>query len=85
MALSDAARTLRARLGAYSQHALYDPVETTIAARAAFMARFLDEVDPERTLPDPERLRRALAARRAYMTRLALRSAIARSRKAGRR
>lgn len=85
MALSEAERRLRARLGAYVQHSLYDPVETTRVARAGFMARFEREVDPEGRLPEAERLRRALAARRAYMTRLALRSAVARSRKNGRR
>ena len=35
------------------------------------MKRFLDEVDPDRVLPEPERLRRAAAARKAYFTRLA--------------
>ena len=85
MALSEKERVLRARLGAYSLHATHDPKETTQAGRAAFFRRFLDEVDPKQELSDPERLRRALAARRAFMTRLALRSAIARSRRAGRR
>lgn len=85
MALSESARSLRARLGAYSLHATHDTRETTQAGRAAFMQRFVAEVDPQRTLSDPERARRALAARRAYMTRLALRSAISRSRRNGRR
>ena len=49
--------------------------ETTRAAREAFLARFIREVDPEGVLPEPERLRRAEAARRAYFARLALRSA----------
>lgn len=44
-------------------------------ARAAFAERFLNEVDPERVLPEAERTRRAGFARRAYYTRLALRSA----------
>jgi hypothetical protein len=65
-------RKLRARLGAYSQLAQYDARETTKAARAAFNAKFEDEVDPDRTLPEAERARRAEAARRAYFTRLAL-------------
>ena len=37
--------------------------------------RFVDQVDPERRLPERERLRRADAARRAYFTRLAYLSA----------
>jgi hypothetical protein len=40
--------------------------------------RFLDEVDPDRILPEAERKRRADHARKAYFTRLALKSAAAR-------
>jgi len=58
-------------MGAYVVHARYDPRATTAPARAAFLKRFLDEVDPDRVLPEPERLRRAAAARKAYFTRLA--------------
>jgi hypothetical protein len=42
--------------------------------------KFLDEVDPNRTLPEPERLRRAEHARSAYFTKLALKSVQARAR-----
>jgi hypothetical protein len=49
-----------------------------MAARAAFIARFEKEVDPERTLPVAERARRAESARRAHMSRLALASSKAR-------
>ena len=73
-------RTLRGRLGAYSLHAMYDPRETTKAARAAFLIRFFVDVDPEGLLPPEERQRRAESARKAYFTRLALRSAQARAR-----
>jgi hypothetical protein len=66
---------MRARMAAYTLHARHDPRETTKAARSAFNQRFLDEVDPERRLPERERLRRADAARRAYFTRLAYLSA----------
>jgi hypothetical protein len=58
-------------MGAYIVHARYDPCETTARAREAFLRRYLDEVDPGRVLPEPERLRRAAAARKAYFTRLA--------------
>ena len=76
--LTPAERVMRARIAAYAQHARHDPRETTRPARAAFDQRFLDEVDPDRRLPAPERQRRAAAARRAYFTRLAYLSALKR-------
>jgi hypothetical protein len=69
--LTPAERSLRGRMGAYIVHARYDPRQTTGPARAAFLERFLDEVDPNRVLSEPERLRRAAAARKVYFTRLA--------------
>jgi hypothetical protein len=51
-------------------------------ARAAFDQKFLDQVDPDRALPDDERQRRASAARRAYFLTLAAKSADSRRRKA---
>jgi hypothetical protein len=57
---------------------MHDPREYTAKARATFLRRFEDEVDPDRELPEPERLRRAEAARKAYFTKLALKSAQAR-------
>jgi hypothetical protein len=71
-------RSLHARLAAHAKWAQTDPVEGTAAARAKFLLRFIDEVDPDRILPEPERLRRAEHARKAYMTKLALKSAKAR-------
>jgi predicted DNA-binding transcriptional regulator AlpA len=55
--------------------------ELTKNARAKFDQRFIDEVDPDRVLPESERLRRAEHARKAYFTRLALLSAKARKRR----
>jgi len=78
--LTPAERSLRARIGAYSLHATHDPRETTEPARHAFIATFEAQVDPLGELPEPERLRRAEAARKAYFTRLALRSVKARRR-----
>lgn len=69
---------LRGRIGAFAQHALHDPRETTKAARTAFLGKFLIEVDPECQLPEAERVRRAEAARKAYFSRLAYLSAKAR-------
>jgi len=62
-------------------HARNDSRVVTTKARAAFMAKFEDEVDPNRELPEPERLRRAGMARKAYFARLAWRSSVARSKK----
>jgi hypothetical protein len=76
------ARSLAARIGAYRLHATHDPRETTKAARSAFLARFEAEVDPGRVLPEPERLRRAEYARKAYFAKLAAKSAETRRRKA---
>lgn len=71
-------RRLRARAAAYAMHAKNDSRETSRPGREAFLARFECEVDPDGTLDPDERVRRALAARRAYFTRLAARSAAAR-------
>ena len=74
-------RTLAARVAAFSLHAQRDSREVTKPARAAFLSRFEKEVDPDGTLPPQERQRRADAAKRAYFTRLSLRSVKARRRK----
>lgn len=76
--------SLRGRLGAAMQQAKHDPREYTKPARQAAWQRFLDEVDPNKELPEPERIRRAEAARKAHMYRAALKSAATRSAKAQR-
>lgn len=75
--LSPTERTLRAKLAAHSKWANTDPVEGTAAARAAFLDRFEQQVDPAITDP-AERARRAEHLRKAYMAKLALASAKAR-------
>lgn len=70
--------SLRARIGAHALHAKHDPTVTTAAGRAAFLARFEKEVDPDGTLTPEERSRRAQHAIKAHMSRLALKSAQAR-------
>src|SRR6266542_6670920 len=79
--LSPAERTLRARLAAHTMHAKHDARKTTANGRAAFLARFEAEVDPEGVLPPEERRRRAEHARSAYFKRLALAAANARRHK----
>lgn len=80
MSLSPQERILRARAGAYAQHAKHDTHATTQAGRDAFLQRFYDATPAD--LPEAERMRRAIAARRSHMTVLALKSARARARKA---
>jgi hypothetical protein len=70
---------LRGRIGGYTTHSRHDPREITASARAAFLRRFENEVDPQCTLPEAERERRAVAALKAWMARLAYRSAKVRS------
>lgn len=77
-ALTPSERSLRARIAAHAMHAKHDSRETTRRARAAFLSRFDDEVDPDRELPEAERLRRAEHARKQYFTQLAYLSARAR-------
>lgn len=73
--------SLRGRIGAHQLHATHDSRETTASARAAFLARFEREVDPDGVLDPAERARRAGHARSAYFARLALLSAGARRRR----
>jgi hypothetical protein len=82
MALSPQERILRARLAAHTLHSQVDATEHTAPARKAFLERFEREVDPDGILEPAERARRAEHAKRAYFSRLALKSAQAR-RKAG--
>jgi hypothetical protein len=77
--LDHTGRVLRARLAAFAMHAVHPIDATTSAGLAAAAKRFLDDVDPERVLPQAERERRADAARRAHMARLAFRSHQARA------
>ena len=76
--LSPQQRSLRARLAAHAMHAKHDTDQVSRPGREAFLARFERQVDPDGVMPDAERRRRAEHAKRAHMTRLALRSAQAR-------
>lgn len=79
--LTPSERTLRAKLAAHRLHA--SGGTNTAPARAAFLARFEREVDPDGTLDPAERARRAEHAKRAYMTSLALKSARSRRKAKG--
>ena len=69
----------RGRIGAHRLHALHDSKALTAPARAAFLAKFEREVDPDGALPEAERGRRAEHARKAHFARLARLSALARA------
>lgn len=78
--LTPSQRRHRARLGGLATSSRHDGSEQTAAARQGFLRKFLDEVDPDRVLGEEERLRRAEAARRLHMARLAWLSAKSRGR-----
>jgi len=74
-----AERALRGRIGAHLLHATHDSRRLTARARAAFLASFDHQVDPDGILLADERRRRAAHARAAYFARLARRSVIVRA------
>lgn len=77
--LSPSERSQRAKLASHVSWARTpDPSARTEPGRRTFLSRFEDEVDPNRELPESERIRRAEHARKAYFTRLAFASAKAR-------
>lgn len=73
-------RSLRARMAAHTLHSKVDATAHTAPARRGFLARFEDQVDPDRSLPELERRRRAQHALNAYMASLAIKSAARRRR-----
>jgi hypothetical protein len=82
--LTAAQRTLRARIAASARWAGEDPAANAARGQAGLIDRFRREVDPDGSLPEAERERRAQYAYRAHFQRLALASSKARgARKAG--
>ena len=80
--LTPAERALRARVAVHTSWAKTgDRAARTAPARRAALERFERQVDPDGSLTDAERARRAEQAMRAHMGRLALRSARARRRR----
>ena len=74
---------LMGKLGAFELHARYNAKELTKPAREAAWKRYLDMVDPGRTLSDEDRNARATAARHAQMIRMSQKSQAARRAKNG--
>lgn len=83
MALTPEQRTIRARIAAHTRWSKEDPAPTAKRAQAGLLDKFRREVDPNNELPEAERERRAQAARRAHMQRLALASSKARGARKG--
>lgn len=82
--LTPAERSMRARAAAHVLHSKVDSRTHTEPARKAFQNRFEREVDPDNLLAPDERARRADQLRKAYYTRLALRSSqVRRARNSG--
>jgi hypothetical protein len=77
--LSEEQRRMRGRIGGLTAAARGSLDANLTKARLAFLAGFIDAVDPDRVLPMAERERRAEAARRAYFVKLAYRSSVARA------
>ncbi len=65
---------LMGKLGAFTLHSKYNAKDLTKNARAAAWKRYLDMVDPERTLSEEDRDGRAPAARHAHMIRMSQKS-----------
>ena len=74
-------RSIRGQIGALALHA--QGRGNTGPARAKFLSRFEDEVDPNRVLPIAERQRRADLAKKLHFKRLALKSAMKRRKAKG--
>ena len=75
MSFSKTQRQLRGRIGGLSLIVTHGADNSNLqAARRVFLDRFLQGVDP--SLPEHERLERAEAARRMYMTQLSLKISV---------
>ncbi|MEW2382327.1 hypothetical protein AB0873_09575 [Micromonospora sp. NPDC047707] len=76
-------RRIRAQIAANTRWSKEDPTAAAEKAQAGLLEKFRREVDPNNELPEAERERRAQAARRAHMQRLALASSKVRAAKRG--
>lgn len=79
MPLTPEQRRQRARLAALSRWAKEDPTLQALKLQAGIRAKFEREVDPNNELAPVERGRRAEAARKAHLARIALKSSRARA------
>ena len=81
--LTSAQRIVRARIAAHARWAKEpDRLAATAPGRRAAFEKLLDEVDPERKLPEAERLKRAKNAQQAHLERIRLAASKSRRRAA---
>lgn len=83
MSLSPSERSLRARKAALTRWSRTSTADASAQASQRIHDRFLSLVDPDGTLDEAERTRRADQAKRAHFAGLALKSAQARRKSAG--
>jgi len=84
VAAKDPAHASRnAAIAAYSRWSREDPAENAARGQRGLVDKFRREVDPDGTLPEAERERRAQCAYRAHMLRVANASVAARKARAG--
>jgi len=82
--LTPAQRSQRARIAAHTRWAKEpDRLAATAPGRRAAFEKLLDEVDPDRTLSEPDRLKRARNAQKAQLERIRLAASKSRRRGAG--
>lgn len=74
-------RSQRARLAALTRWAHENPTKNAKRGQAGLLARFEREADPDGVLSTAERARRAEAALKAHMAKLALASSMARAKR----
>jgi hypothetical protein len=81
LSLTPAERSQRARIAAHTRWAREpDRLRATQPGRDAAFAKLLDEVDPDRVLSEPERLKLARNAQQAQLARIRLAALKARRR-----
>jgi hypothetical protein len=82
--LTPSQRSQRARIAAHTRWANEpDRLAATAPGRRAAFEKLVDEVDPERKLPEAERLKRAKNAQQAQLERIRLAASRNRRRNAG--
>lgn len=80
--LTDEQKSLRARIAVHTSWAnTNDRTARTAPARAAALAKFEKQVDPDGILPEKIRKQRAESARKAHLLRLSMLGVEARARK----
>jgi len=83
MAMTPEQRRLRAKTAANARWAREDGTAQNRRMQEGYLNKLADEIDPERQLPQDERRRRAIQARKAQAQAAALKSSRVRAERAG--